>query len=54
MSTQTHVMTAEELINLPRGQYRYELVKGELLTMSPAGGEHGAVIMNYPRPSQRM
>ena len=50
MSTQTHLMTAEELINLPRGKYRYELVKGELLTMSPAGGEHGAVIMNLSAP----
>ena len=50
MSTATHLMTAEELIKLPRGQYRYELVKGELLTMSPAGGEHGAVIMNLSAP----
>ena len=39
-------MTAEELINLPRGQYRYELVKGELLTMSPAGEEHGIISAN--------
>ena len=46
MTTQTHLITAEELINLPRGRYRYELVKGELLTMSPSGEEHGAVTMN--------
>jgi len=39
-------MTAEELIKLPSGRYRYELVKGELLTMSPAGVEHGVVIVN--------
>jgi Uma2 family endonuclease len=43
MSATTHVMTAEELIRLPRGQHRYELVKGELLTMSPSGEPHGAV-----------
>ena len=46
MSTTTHhLMTAEELFNLPTGQHRYELVKGELLTMSPSGGKHGAVTM---------
>lgn len=38
-------MTAEELIKLPRGRFRYELVKGELLTMSPAGEEHGAIAL---------
>lgn len=50
MSLQTHLMTAEELIKLPRGRHRYELVKGELLTMSPAGGEHGAVVVNLTAP----
>jgi Uma2 family endonuclease len=43
-------MTAEELIRLPSGQYRYELVKGELLTMFPSGAERGAVIMNLAVP----
>ena len=44
MSTTSHqLMTAEELIKLPRGQHRYELVKGELLTMSPSGEEHGVL-----------
>ena len=46
MTTNTRLMTADELIALPRGQHRYELVKGELLTMSPSGEEHGAVIGN--------
>jgi Uma2 family endonuclease len=45
MSTSTHLMTAEELIKLPRGRFRYELVKGELLTMSPPGEEHGAIAL---------
>jgi Uma2 family endonuclease len=50
MSTTTQNMTAEELLKLPRGKFRYELVKGELITMSPAGSEHGAVIMNLAVP----
>ncbi len=49
MSTATKLMTANELLSLPGG-FRYELVKGELLTMSPAGEEHGAVIMNLAVP----
>ena len=36
-------MTAEELFNLPDDFYRHELLKGELLTMSPPGAEHGSV-----------
>jgi Uma2 family endonuclease len=50
MSTTTHTMTADELLKLSRGKFRYELVKGELITMSPAGSEHGAVIMNLAVP----
>ena len=50
MSTAARLMTAEELIRLPRGRHRYELVKGELLTMSPGGEEHGAIIINLAAP----
>lgn len=50
MSTTIQPMTAEELLRLPRGRFRYELVKGELITMSPAGSEHGAVIMSLAAP----
>ncbi len=45
MTTTTQLMTAEELLKLPRGQHRYALVKGELITMSPAGFDHGVVIV---------
>jgi Uma2 family endonuclease len=45
MSTDTHLITAEELMDLPDG-HRYELVKGVLLTMSPSGFEHGMVTAN--------
>ncbi|MDQ3817352.1 MAG: Uma2 family endonuclease [Acidobacteriota bacterium] len=46
MTTTTQLMTADELLRLPRGRFRYELVKGELITMSPAGSEHGAIVVN--------
>jgi Uma2 family endonuclease len=34
-------MTAEELLSFSDDGYRYELVKGELRKMPPAGFEHG-------------
>lgn len=46
MSTTTKPMTAGELLLLPRGRFRYELVKGELKIISPCGSEHRAVIVN--------
>jgi Uma2 family endonuclease len=46
MSATTRLMTADELLTLPSGSFRYELIKGELITMSPGGGEHGATIAN--------
>ena len=39
-------MTAEELFRLPDDGYRHELIKGELLTMSPPGAQHGSAIGN--------
>ncbi|MCE2539222.1 MAG: Uma2 family endonuclease [Acidobacteria bacterium] len=37
------LMTAEGLLELPDDGYRYELVDGYLVRMTPAGGEHGVV-----------
>jgi Uma2 family endonuclease len=46
MTTTLQRSTASELFEMPDDGFRYELVKGELRKMSPAGGEHGAVIWN--------
>src|SRR6476469_8775505 len=50
MSTSTQLMTAEELIQLPRGQYRYELINGELITTSAAGHDHGRISIRLSSP----
>src|SRR5215217_4296198 len=46
MSTTTHLMTAEELGNLPDEPLRHELIKGELLTMPLPKAEHMRVSAN--------
>jgi Uma2 family endonuclease len=45
MSTQTkdRLVTADELLRMPDDGFRYELVRGEIRKMTPAGGEHGRV-----------
>jgi Uma2 family endonuclease len=50
MSTSTALMTAEELIRLPSGEFRYELIDGELKTMSPSGHTHGRITMRLAAP----
>ena len=41
MAVERKLMTADELFRMPDDGMRHELVKGELLTMSPLGAEHG-------------
>src|SRR5437667_10129707 len=43
------LMTAEELIELPADDYKYELVEGELIRMPPTGGEHGKLTARLAR-----
>lgn len=45
MSATTQTMTADELFLMKDDGFRYDLVKGELRKMSPAGSEHGAIII---------
>jgi Uma2 family endonuclease len=47
-ATQT-ITTAEQLLHTP-GLGRCELVRGELIMMSPGGYEHGRIIMNVAAP----
>lgn len=49
MSTQiqTALMTAEDLLQMPDDNFRYELVQGELRKMSPSGHTHGRVAINF-------
>jgi len=50
MSTSTALMTADELLRLPRGQYRHELINGELKTMPLAGHNHGRITVRLSSP----
>ena len=48
MTTATTLMSAAELLAMPDdGFHRYELVKGELITMPPAGYEHGVIGFDF-------
>ena len=51
MSTEVQLMTADELMMMPNDGYLYELIKGELIKVSPPPGhEHGLVTMNIAGP----
>lgn len=39
-------MTEDELLRLPDGEWKYELVEGRLIRMTPTGLEHRDVVMN--------
>lgn len=44
------VMTAKELERLPEDDWRYELVEGRLVRMTPPGGEHGGLAVGMAAP----
>jgi Uma2 family endonuclease len=51
MSTEVQLMTADELLVMPDDGFLYELIKGELIKVSPPPGhEHGLVTMNIAGP----
>lgn len=44
MSTSTQLITAEQLLHMPKEErWRHELIEGVLTKMSPAGTEHGDI-----------
>jgi Uma2 family endonuclease len=49
-TTLTKPTTADELFAMPDDGFRYELVKGELIRMAPAGAEHGKVTVRITSP----
>jgi Uma2 family endonuclease len=50
MTTTNLLVTAEELFHMPEDGFRYELVRGELRKMAPAGHVHGRVAINITAP----
>jgi len=49
-TTLTKPTTADWLFAMPDDGSRYELVRGELIRIAPAGDEHGRVTMNLAGP----
>ena len=45
MSDSARLVTAEELERFPDDDYRYELVEGRVIRMSPVGFEHGRLVI---------
>ena len=43
MATTEQLVTADDLVKMPDDGYRYELVRGELRKMPPAGFPHGKI-----------
>ena len=43
MTTETKLITADELLRMPDDGLRHELIHGELRTMAPAGQQHGRI-----------
>lgn len=50
MAVKGKAMTAEELLRMPDEACRHELIKGDLITMTPAGFGHGAVVLKIAGP----
>jgi Uma2 family endonuclease len=48
MTTASQLVTAEQLLGMPPGE-PCELIAGEVVMMTPAGGEHGAIAAEITR-----
>lgn len=47
MSDAARLVTAEELERFPDDDFRYELVQGRVIRMSPVGYRHGDIVMQF-------
>lgn len=47
MSDGVPLVTAEELERFPDDDFRYELVQGRVIRMSPVGYQHGGIVMQF-------
>lgn len=45
MTTETKLISAEELLLMPEDGYRYELIRGVLIRKMPTGEPHGIVVV---------
>ena len=52
MTTATRFTTADDLFQITDDRFRYELVKGILKKISPAGKKHGKIAMRIAGPLQ--
>jgi Uma2 family endonuclease len=50
MATSIQLLTVEEFQRLPENGNRYELVRGEVRSMSPPGFRHGSIMLNFGAP----
>lgn len=50
MVSKPRLVTAQELLEMPDDGYHYELVRGELRKMAPAGARHGRSAGKVARP----
>ena len=50
MATTLGIHTAEDLLHKAADGFRYELIKGEVRRMNPAGFRHGRITMNLSTP----
>jgi len=50
MTTTQQLVTAEDLLRMPDNGFRYELLRGELKKMAPAGHWHGRIAINITTP----
>jgi len=47
MTAITQKVTAEDLLQMPDDGFRYELVRGEIRKMTPAGSKHGRIAVRF-------